>query len=367
MRKTITLIIGVVILVVLGVIAWRVFGAWLLLPPARVPNCPPGFAYYEGGLFEVTRTGPRWPNNRYTYTVDLEPFCLARYEASRPEATAESRGERHFENISPAQIRRGVIPWYRLTWHEALAACKQQGWRLPTFEELQYAATAGDPARVWTFGATWDCRLAEQSWTETCEGQRQREAPGVTGGPFGHSDYGLGVYDLLGNVTEITSTPWDMKCFGVEYFTLFGGGYGSRSFMPNDVRVVPEKPGCLLSNSFAKNAHGEHTHHAGITLPMDDGFRPAADPGEHWNDWTPATEPSPVQWPMTVWYYEPGTGKKKTVDVVPLEAPPPRTPAESQGDRIITEAPPSMPGAEGEELVVPLVLPPPGPANPEKP
>jgi sulfatase-modifying factor enzyme 1 len=298
-------------------------GAQLARGPWRdaASPCPPEFLYVAGGPMTVVREGDRYPDGRLTYTVNLEPFCLARYEASLPNATAEESGIFDKDRVPPAQVRGGVIPWVNLNWFQALESAQQQGWRLPTFEELQFVATGGDPARVWTYGNEWDCRAVEESWTARCEKGSDPKAPGVTGGPNGRSDYGAGVFDLLGNVTEMTSTPWLGGCRDGEYFVLFGGGFGSRPNEINTSNRLTANPACRLSERFMKNAHGEHTHHAGEKMPLDDGFRAAADPGPQWRNGGSPDRAAVVTWPLDAWYYNPADGAKVHYGVERIFAP----------------------------------------------
>jgi len=285
--------------------------------------CPVGFKYFAGGWFTAAREGDRWPDGFYTYNVFLEPFCLARYECAQPTATASSGGD--FDSFSsgeppPAQVAQGVIPWHLLSWYDALLAVHQQGWRLPTFEELQYAAAGADGARLWIFGTEWDCEQAELSWFERCDGSHDlQDGPGPTGGPTGASDYGRGVYDLLGNLTETTSTPWDVDCYDLARFTNFGGGFGGLHTMQNEIRNDEDSPGCRLADNFAKHARGEHEHPAADIFPFDDGFRAVADPGEHWRDWQPATETTVVTELIDAWYFDPWIGERVDYMIDPAD------------------------------------------------
>jgi len=275
-------------------------------PDAKL--CPPEFKYFAGGWFTVTRTGPRH-GDRAQYDIFLQPFCLARYEASQPTATSGSRGDYEYDPaVPPAQVKRGVVPWYGVSWWIAQRAVQQQGWRLPAFEELQYAAAQGDPDNIWIYGPEWDCELAELSWYETCDGHREPGA-GITGGPTAQSDYGTGVYDLLGNLSEWTSTPWDTVCYGVDRMTLFGGQTHGDHTMENRHQSDADLPGCWLMEAYSARITGEHEHRAVGVGPHDDGFRPAADPGPQWKHWRPATEPRFIEL-QPPWYICPDTGER---------------------------------------------------------
>lgn len=298
---------------------------WLLLVPAcrnTVPAtdaderlCPPNFAYFSGGEFVAVREGDRWPGGKLAYPVHLEPFCLARYEASQPTATADYRGDYHCDKwVPPAQVRAGVLPWNLVSWTQAAVACAQQGWRLPTFEELQFAATGGDPEKRWVFGPAWDCVSASASWFAACDGT-PRTRPGITGGPQGRSDYGRGVYDLLGNVAEWTATPWDVACYQTERFSLFGGSFNGRPEWTNRQQADPERQGCWLMEDYEAGTRGEHEHHRISSRPADDGFRPAAQPGPQWRARQFSLQPRPIAFPLRGFYFDPVTGARQEYEV----------------------------------------------------
>jgi len=287
-------------------------------PPADEESrrlCPPNFIYQPGGRHRIVRRGQRWgATGEQHYEIDLAPYCLARYEASQPDATAQSPGGYTSDRpVPPAQVKRWVLPWARLSWLEANFAVAQQGWRLPTYEELQAAASGGDPARVWIFGEQWDCRQAERSWFETCEGLRDpREGAGVTGGPTGTGNYDGPFYDLLGGVSEMTGTPWDAKCYGLTRFSLWGhaflGGHGAPWI--NSQKPDPERPSCWLFDGFEGTLYGEHEHHFLNQQYRDDGFRPAADPSPDWADRPLRTEAGPEPAVIRGWYYDSASGAK---------------------------------------------------------
>ncbi|MDP8222900.1 MAG: SUMF1/EgtB/PvdO family nonheme iron enzyme [Candidatus Lernaella stagnicola] len=282
--------------------------------------CPPHFAYHPGGTFTIVREGARWGAAREKrYQIALEPFCLAQYEASQPGATAIEFGRYSFgQDVPPAQVKRGVKPWIVVSWVEAMMAVTQQGWRLPAYEELQAAASSGDPERLWVHGPKWDCRKAELSWFETCRGVRMpQEGAGVTGGPSGRSNYGLPWYDFLGGVAEMTSTPWNRKCYGLTRFSLFGHAFlaGRGPAWETTQEPNPDKPGCWLFSGFAGTIRGEHEHDYLNRTYRDDGFRPAVAPSPHWATFEARTQAAPVKFPLAGWYFDPETGKKVAYEI----------------------------------------------------
>jgi Sulfatase-modifying factor enzyme 1 len=307
------------ILLFLAAVALVATAGWFSAStPAEDPGrglCPPNFAYHPGGRFEIVREGERWgPTKRIRYMIDLKPFCLAQYEASRPNATAtHDMGGMWPLDVPAAHVRRGVMPWVRLSWLDANVAVTQQGWRLPTYEELQAAASQGDPERLWVFGREWNCRVAERSWFETCDGVRDpHEGIKPTGGPGGRSNYGLPWYDFLGNVGEMTATPWDVNCYGLTRFSLFGHGFLAGHSQPWVTTQQPDRdrPGCFLFSGIAAHIRGEHEHDYRDRTYADDGFRPAADPSPTWADRPAARQVAPVTFPLKAWYFDHETGER---------------------------------------------------------
>jgi len=311
--------------------------------------CPPNFVYYEAGFFKVVRTGNRWGSaNRIEYDVVLVPFCLALYESAQPTATPTFRGEyfedqyHDFQKVPPAQVCRGVLPWNAVSWHEATSACQQQGWRLPIFEELQFAMTSGNPDNIWGFGGMkdpetqkvimpgeWNCRLSEYSWFETCQGPREMEfdehgqvidETGITGGPFGTSNYLLKVYDLLGNLAEWTATPWDLECYDATRFSLLGQSLHSRGpNWENRHNPDPSQEGCWLMCDYGEGAWAEHEHEYHPSSPGDDGFRCVAEPSSSWLDnWENRINQDPRFHPSNACYYDHKRNQKRCYSV-PLD------------------------------------------------
>ncbi len=290
--------------------------------------CPPNFHYFPGGSFVVHRAGNRWgQSNLFTYDVFLEPFCLADFEASLPGATDVDPGDLEYgAQIPPAQVLPNKLP-IDPGWYLAAYSCQEQGWRLPAYAETQFVATKGDPDNLWVFGPRWECELSSLSWYETCDGPRSYEDDpvGTTGGPTMQGDYGTGVFDLLGGVAEWTSTPWDVDCYGLDRFSLFGGATWGHHMWTNTQEADLDLPGCWQMSTFGGYTRGEHEHEAfwgDKEAPdpkyfTDDGFRPAADPGPQWLDWEPLTEYQYLESLAPMFYYDPVAGERVYYDIPP--------------------------------------------------
>lgn len=85
----------------------------------------------------------------------LGEFCMDRFEASRPDATAISQGE----ETGPASSVAGVMPWRTSSGADGYAAaqqaCQEAGKRLCTAEEWSLAC-AGPEGRLYAYGDEYD-------------------------------------------------------------------------------------------------------------------------------------------------------------------------------------------------------------------
>jgi hypothetical protein len=157
------------------------------------PDCPPEMVLAAGGR-----------------------VCLDRYEAARPDATAEAFGV----DSSRAVSRAGVLPWFPVDLATGRAACQAAGKRLCTLDEW-VAACSGPAGRAYTYGDAYDpvicngidlfCRCGPG---EACEaaapcpyahcfldcGAAQRPLPT---GSFAGCVSADGAYDVNGNVWEL--------------------------------------------------------------------------------------------------------------------------------------------------------------------
>ncbi len=148
----------------------------------------------------------------------LEQFCIDRYEASRPDATATSYGS----DESRATSRPGVLPWYPVDLPTAQAACQAAGKRLCTPSEWELACRGPDDT-TYSYGDTYDpttcngidafCNCGQGS---ACEDRDPCPFPHcfhecgasfhlVPTGSFPNCTNEFGVYDMNGNVWELGS------------------------------------------------------------------------------------------------------------------------------------------------------------------
>jgi len=135
------------------------------------------------------------------------------YEASRPAATAVDPGVGNPRACS----RPDVLPWNRVTYAQAQAACAAAGARLCKADEWQ-AACEGSPALTFPYGNTYE--------DMTCNGSDYlMDVPIPTGDAvdcFSGSTY---TYDMSGNLREWTQDYRGQTADGESLFTLRGGSY----------------------------------------------------------------------------------------------------------------------------------------------
>lgn len=113
------------------------------------------------------------------------PFCMDVFEASRGEGDIATSVE-------------GEVPWTRITYNNAKAACARAGKRLCKAAEFALAC-GGVSMRIYPYGNAYE--------VASCHGKAAgRRAPAVTG-EFARCRSPEGVVDLLGNVQE-----WASEC-----------------------------------------------------------------------------------------------------------------------------------------------------------
>ena len=148
----------------------------------------------------------------------LDQFCIDKYEASRPDATASSPGT----DNSYATSRPGVMPWMGVSFEDAQAACEAAGKRLCTPSEWELACRGPDDTE-YSYGDTYDptacngidafcyCDSSSQCGDQDpcpfphCYGTCGAAFHPVPTGSFPSCTNGFGVYDINGNVWERVS------------------------------------------------------------------------------------------------------------------------------------------------------------------
>lgn len=122
-------------------------------------------------------------------------FCIDRFEASRPDATAYSRGS----VAGPAISASGLLPWQPEGAVEAITACALAGKRLCTSEEWRGACKGsfGLSDYQYPYGNEWEY-MACSDYSSYMDGV-------VITGKFPRCVSRIGVWDMIGNVRELTT------------------------------------------------------------------------------------------------------------------------------------------------------------------
>ena len=165
--------------------------------------------------------------------VEVGPFCMDVYEASRPDATEDDQGS----ETGPALSVPGVIPWHVSTMNlERLAefeeACEAAGKRICRPYELR-AACGGPGGSAYVFGDVFDpliCNCVDTFCEQHCADNEIPPEDCVTGPNCGYTYYcfrvmptgsfpgctnELGTFDLSGNVWEVAPSTSDPRGYDV--------------------------------------------------------------------------------------------------------------------------------------------------------
>jgi formylglycine-generating enzyme required for sulfatase activity len=142
-------------------------------------------------------------------------LCVDRYEASRSDASSEDAGTAG----GPAHSVRDVQPWVRIGQAAAEAACGAADKRLCTADEWQ-SACRGANAQQYPYGPEYDANACLTGDTDY-----GGSVPAATAAfPTCEGGY-PGLFDLVGNVAEWTSTQTQATC--ATCFLTKGGKYNS--------------------------------------------------------------------------------------------------------------------------------------------
>jgi hypothetical protein len=142
-------------------------------------------------------------------------YCIDRYEASRPDATAAAPGS----DNSRATSRPDVVPWSNSSLADAAGACLAAGKRLCTALEWE-TACRGPDRTIYSYGDTYDpvicngidthchcgpgttCEAAEPCPYAHCYGTCGAYFHPTATGQFPQCTNSYGVFDITGNVWE---------------------------------------------------------------------------------------------------------------------------------------------------------------------
>ena len=260
-------------------VRWVIVAAMAVLlwwsTPATALECPDGMALVPAGETVVDYQGQMWGGD-VSETVWVDEFCIDIYEASQPDATAESFGSWiRGETIPGATSRAGVLPWVLISWNEAKVACAHAGKRLPTLAEWQTAFSGYG-------GADWPWGSDEYDETQAagCYINYSYCDQFPTGGCCYENcagDQCFTTCDMVGNVSEWVDGYWNEECYGDSQVLIAGGAAGGGPYgwgATNFQQAAPViQMGCWWFVAYAERRFGLHHHDPNILWLLDDGFR----------------------------------------------------------------------------------------------
>jgi formylglycine-generating enzyme required for sulfatase activity len=240
---------------------------------AAAQVCPEGMEFVPGGTTQVVYSGERWGGTVYE-EQSVDDFCIDKYEASQPDATATYDGSWTGNGPPPpAQSQVGVLPWTCISWERIKEACAAAGKRMPTLAEWQTAYSGYDGA-FWPWGGDdYDQVQAADCHINVTEPPAHSSFP--TGGCCFENCQGDRCFtpcDMLGNVAEFVDGYWDESCFGQDQILVAGGALMGWQDPNSQVEILTEA-GCWHWRFYAQTRYGLHHHHSYDGYLVDDGFR----------------------------------------------------------------------------------------------
>ncbi|CAB1333225.1 unnamed protein product [Coregonus sp. 'balchen'] len=151
-----------------------------------------------------------------TKEVTVDPFRIDKYPKYKTEAetfgwsfvfqdfVSEELKSKVTEKIEPAGPGSGIrerldSPVVQVSWNDAQAFCSWRGRRLPSEEEWEWAARGGLQGRTYPWGNKFQANRSNL-WQDGYHGI----APVTAFRP----QNSFGLYDMMGNAWEWTSTPF---------------------------------------------------------------------------------------------------------------------------------------------------------------
>lgn len=215
--------------------------------PVEPPSCPPqmkripGGSFWVGTLAEVfdQEENPRFRTTLPAFCADSYEISVAEYEACVREGKCTPAHDANQKTCNTSEKGRGAHPINCIDHHQAEAACRARGARLPTEVEWEYLARGGSEMRKFPWGEQEPDGLTCWKNAGTCE--RGAYPPGA-----------FGLYDVSGNVWEWTSSwfgryPWPAA---EGRHRVYRGGSWSRRF---EKWMRPN-----LRNRLDPKGHGSH-------------------------------------------------------------------------------------------------------------
>jgi formylglycine-generating enzyme required for sulfatase activity/tRNA A-37 threonylcarbamoyl transferase component Bud32 len=208
-----------------GIALALVTSIWALKGRGNSTPAPPvdaGMAVVVGGIYVIGNNDD--PTARPSRTERIESFGIERYEVTVGEYSRYVASRPGIEAPWDGQPPDSLLPVTRVRLAEAENYCAWRhpdGGRLPSESEWE-AATRGTEGRLYAWGRYWKQNAANAN------GERRGPAP-IGSYPEGRTPEG--VYDLIGNVWEWTSSPFkpyaDQAAQSTGLYVIRGGGFSA--------------------------------------------------------------------------------------------------------------------------------------------
>jgi serine/threonine-protein kinase len=220
---------------------------------------PPGMVLVPGGTFMMGTDDPRSNEGaRPAHSISVKPFFLDEHEVTNEqyrqfvEATNHRAPRSWPRGKMPAEIAQ--LPVVGVTWEDATRFAAQQGKRLPSEAEWEFAAR-GSESRVYPWGDSWNPSTVSGSLRAVGSNPDDKTV--------------FGAFDMCGNVSEWTASdlvPYPKSTYVIQpehrYNKMFRGG---------NFKIAPDKReiGMAAWYRFSKKPDEAEEHL---------GFRCAQDP-----------------------------------------------------------------------------------------
>lgn len=195
-------------------------------------KCPAGMAHVPGGAFTLAgyRASAGTSVTVASFCLDLTEVTVGEYKACSTKGACPTASLTCNPTSSSWTAGDDQLPLNCIDYKDASRYCASLARRLPTEDEWEWAARAGDEARKFPWGTKDD-------WTRVCASSPNPRTLPCRVGSFTVGDTPLGIHDMAGSLWEWTTTtrpedatrPGDHAIRGgswdiVSKFSIFAAG-----------------------------------------------------------------------------------------------------------------------------------------------